>query len=547
MVDRAHRLQASTTDRTSLLDRLRSRERWDIAIVGGGATGLGAAVDAVSRGYRTVLVESNDFGQGTSSRSTKLIHGGVRYLAQGNVGLVREALRERSTLMRNAPHLVGSRSFLLPTHRRLSIPYYLAGLTIYDALAGGHGLGKSRAVSAIEAKRLVPTLREARLRGGIVYRDGQFDDSRLIIALLRTFADLGGVALNYLPAIEFRKESSRISGLMARDAETGEEFRIEARAVINAAGVFADEIRTLDRSDAPAMIRPSRGIHLVLPRRVLPGETALLIPKTDDGRVLFSIPWHDRVLLGTTDTPMSGSPPREPRASHDEVAYLLDHATRFLDPAPEAGDILSSFAGLRPLIGHSSGGTTAQLSREYVVEISTSGLITITGGKWTTYRPMGSHVIDEAAKIGGLEPRRSTTGSQRLRGSPNEGQDRIGTIVGDEASPDPLVAYGTDAEQLRLRMVARPDEAMLLHPRLPYYSAEVIWAVDQEWARTVEDVLSRRTRALLLDAQASIEAAPRVAALMSESLGRDESWRSDQVSRFRTLARAYLNPGDLEE
>lgn len=531
------------TDRPALLDRLRPGERWDIAIIGGGATGLGAAVDAVSRGYRTVLVEAFDFGQGTSSRSTKLIHGGVRYLAQGHLGLVREALRERSILLRNAAHLVGSRTFLLPSHGRPALPYYAAGLRMYDLLAGRHGLGRSRAVSAVEARQLAPTLRPEGLRGGIVYRDGQFDDARLIVALARTFADLGGLALNYVPAVGLRKASGRIVGLDVRDSETGEAFAITARAVVNAAGVYADAVRALDDRARPGMIRPSRGIHLVLPRRFLPGDAAVLIPKTDDGRVLFAIPWHDRVILGTTDTPLDGPPPREPRPSADEVAYLLDHAARYLGPAPTAVDVLSTFAGLRPLIHHARDGrATSRLSREYAVEISGSGLVTVTGGKWTTYRPMGARAIDEAARIAGLEPRPSRTESLRLRGSPDPDRGGGWIGVGDGASRDPMALYGTDGSALRALIADHPEWGSALHPRLPYLAAEVVWAARHEWARTVEDVLSRRTRALLLDARASLEAAPRVAALLASTLGHDDPWREGQITQFRTLAEGHWLP-----
>ncbi len=538
----ADRDVARPAARAELIERLRSDEPWDLAIIGGGATGLGAAVDAVARGYRTVLVEAHDFAQGTSSRSTKLIHGGVRYLAQGNLGLVREALNERTVLLHNAPHLVAPRTFVVPAYNWLMLPYYGAGLKLYDLLAGGRGFGRSGPISASKARRLVPTLRAKGLRGGIIYQDGQFDDARLVITLLRTFADLGGVALNYLAAVGVRKEAGRVSGIVVRDAEAGDEFSIRARGVINATGVYADEVRHLDEPSSPDLLRPSRGIHLVLPRRFLPGDAAVMVPKTDDGRVLFAIPWHDRVLLGTTDIPITGAPPIEPHPSNEEIDYLLKHAGRYLDPAPDASHVLSVFAGLRPLLGpHHPRGATSRLSREHAVVVSESGLITITGGKWTTYRRMGADVVDQAIPVAGLTPRPSTTEGLRLHGAPDPGES-VAVTSEPGSSSDPLVVFGTEAEAVRGVIQERSEWSRPLHPHLPYLTGEVVWSARHEWARSVEDVLSRRTRALLLDARASIEAAPRVADLLAESLGHDTTWRDEQVRRFQTVAEGYLLP-----
>ncbi len=391
--------------RNECLDRLRGGESWDILVIGGGATGLGTAVEAAARGYRTLLLEARDFAHGTSSRSTKLIHGGVRYLAQGNVPLVREALHERGLLLRNAPHLVHSRDFVVPAYHSWQLPYYGMGLWLYDRLAGKRSLGRSRWISRAETLARVSTMRAKGLRGGILYTDGQFDDARLAIALARTLADLGGTALNYLPVTAVTGKEGRLTGVIAHDVETGEEFSVTAKAVVNAAGIRADEVRRLDDPAAPTLIAPSQGAHIVLDRSFLPGETAIMVPKTDDARVLFAIPWSGRVLVGTTDTAMATLPP-EPRPLEQEIDYLLDHARRYLEQAPSRADIKSTFAGLRPLIRPmgARGIPTSKLSRGYLVVVSNSGLVTVTGGKWTTYRSMAIDAVDHAARVASLPP-----------------------------------------------------------------------------------------------------------------------------------------------
>jgi glycerol-3-phosphate dehydrogenase len=513
-----------------MLDRVRAGETWDLVVIGGGATGLGAAVDASARGYRTLLLEAHDFAKGTSSRSTKLVHGGVRYLAQGHLQLVREALREREHLQRNAPHLVHDLSFLVPAYSWWAKPYYGLGLRLYDWLAGSQNLGASRAVSRAEALRQVPTLEPSGLRGGIVYQDGQFDDARLAIALLRTLTDdLGGTALNYAPVTGFRKSAGKIEGVEARDLETGATFSIAARGVINATGVFADDVRRLDAPGASPMIATSQGAHLVLDRAFLPGDCALLIPKTADGRVLFVIPWHGRALVGTTDVPVS-RPEIEPRPLADEIAYLLSYTGRYLTRDPARSDVLSTFAGLRPLVAppSSTERRTAKISRDYRVVVSDSGLVTIAGGKWTTYRRMGAAAVDRASTVASLNRRPSTTESLPLHGASTP------------ASDDPFAPYGSDAPALARLIAERPEWSAPIHPALPYRSGEIVWSARHEGARTVEDVLARRTRALILDARAAREAAPRVAAILAEELGRDTAWQAEQVRRFEELARHYL-------
>jgi glycerol-3-phosphate dehydrogenase len=515
------------SQRAELLDRLRSKARWDVLVIGGGATGLGTAVDAAARGLATLLLEARDFAQGTSSRSTKLIHGGVRYLASGKLALVSEALSERSILLRNAPHLVHDLEFIVPAYSWWRIPYYGLGLKFYDVLAGRHGLIHSRMLSRESALRRVPNLRAKDLRGGISYHDGQFDDARLAISLYRTVLDLGGTALNHMPVVALTKTHGRISGVLARNAESDEEFSIAARAVVNASGVFSDGIRRLDDPQAQPLIQPSQGAHVVLDRSFLPGSSALMVPRTDDGRVLFAIPWHDHVLVGTTDTTVERVE-FEPRPFFEEVEFLLRHVARYLERPPRLEDVRSMFAGLRPLLNKSGSRATARLSREHAVFVSPSGLITISGGKWTTYRRMGADAVACAIALAGLSKTPSRTESLLLHGA------------GPRAEGAPLSDYGSDADDVASLIAERPEWGERIAPSLLCVVGEVVWATRHEAARTVEDVLSRRTRALFLDARASREAAPRVAEIMAQELGRDEAWRVDQIKAFQTLAQRYL-------
>ncbi|MGO9464090.1 MAG: FAD-dependent oxidoreductase [Isosphaeraceae bacterium] len=515
--------------RTENLDRLRGRATWDVVIIGGGATGLGSAVDAAARGYRTLLVEARDFAQGTSSRSTKLIHGGVRYLAQGNIALVREALKERGVLLRNAPHLVHPRDFVVPAYRWLDLPFYGIGLKLYDLLAGRYGIGRSHRAGRNEVIEQIPTIRTEGLHGGIVYTDCQFDDARMAMTLARTVVDLGGTALNYAPVTGFIKNGGRIAGVIAQDAESGESFEISARAVINATGVYVDGVRRLDDPSAAPILSPSQGAHLVLGRSFLPGASALMVPRTDDGRVLFAIPWHDRVLVGTTDTPIS-SLPTEPKPLEAELDFLLAHATRYLSKPPQPSDILSTFAGLRPLLRGHGGLATAKLSREHAVVASSAGLVTITGGKWTTYRRMATDAVDQAARVAGLAPRPAATADLKLHG----------WTEGNASGDGELTLYGSDRPAVLAVLAERPEWSERLHPALPYRAGEVVWSARHEAARTIEDVLARRTRGLFLDARASMEAAPLVAGILAAELSRDQVWQERQVEDFRRVASGYL-------
>ncbi len=515
--------------RDAFLARLRQTESWDVIVTGGGATGLGVALDAAARGFQTVLFEQHDFGKGTSSRSTKLIHGGVRYLRAGDLGLVREALRERGRLRRNAPHLVWPRLFVVPCYRWWEQPFYGAGLWLYDRLAGQARLGTTRRLDIAETRALLPTLRTDRLRGGLTYLDGQFDDARLLVHLAWTAAEHGATVLNYMPVEALFGTAKRLEGVVVRDLESDECLEVHGRVIINATGVFADAVRRLDNPAAPPLIVPSQGIHLVLPRHFLPGEAALLVPQTDDGRVLFVIPWHGQVLLGTTDVPVA-DPTLEPLPTEDEITYLLMHAARYLEPAPTRADIRAVFAGLRPLV--QQGGLqddTAHLSREHVIVVSRRGLVTITGGKWTTYRLMAEETVDRAIAVAGLPYRPSSTATLPLHGSASHVD-----------VSDPWHLYGSDAHYLRRLIRDEPDLAIPLHPRLPYRMVEVVWAVRYEMARTLEDVLARRTRALFLDAAAALEAAPAVAKRMATELGQSRTWVENQLRAFVALVRRYV-------
>ncbi len=514
--------------RAELLQQLMDEPLWDMIVIGGGATGLGTAVDAASRGYRTLLLEQGDFAQGTSSRSTKLIHGGVRYLQQGNLSLVLEALRERGLLIRNAPHLVHNLSFVVPLYDWWEGPFYGIGLKLYDVLAGKLGLGPSCLLTREETLRHIPTVEAQGLKGGVIYHDGQFDDSRLAISLALTLADLGGVALNYLPVTAISRENGLVTGVEARESETGRLFTIRGKVVINAAGPFIDAVRRLIDPDVRELITPSQGVHLVLDGSFLPGDSAIMVPHTDDGRVLFAVPWHGRVIVGTTDTPVTAAT-IEPRPLPEEIDFLLSHAARYLTRHPERKDVLSVFAGIRPLVRADAGSDTASLSRDHTLLVESSGLVTIAGGKWTTYRKMGEDTVTAAAQVAGLEDRQSVSGSLQIHGW----QEGV-------AADDPLQVYGSDGAKLMQLFIENPAWREPLHRLLPYSEGEVVWGVRIEGARTVADILARRTRALLLDARASIAAAPRVAQLMAQELGQDRAWQEAQVAAFAELAKGYL-------
>ena len=516
-------------NRDQMLTRIKDSSRvWDCIIIGGGATGLGCAIDATSRGYQTLLVEQKDFAQGTSSRSTKLIHGGVRYLQQGNISLVLEALRERGLLLRNAPHLVSNFSFIVPAYGWWEGPFYGIGLKLYDALAGKYGFGPSKMLSKKDTLRHIPTVETKGLRGGVIYHDGQFDDARLAINMAETAAEQGATILNYMQVNSFIKDRDHIRGVVAQDLETKADYELRARVVINATGVFADSIRRMDDPRSRAMIKPSQGAHIVLDKSFLPGDCAIMVPRTADGRVLFAIPWHNHVIVGTTDTPIDDTV-LEPLPLPQEMDFLLAHAARYLAKDPTRDDVLSAFAGLRPLVSSGGEEKTAAISREHTVQVSHSGLVTITGGKWTTYRKMAEDTLSRAVAVAQLEERPSITKELHIHGfHKNPGEFGMFAI------------YGSDAPALQ--DLIREDTAYgkPFHPRMTTVAGEVIWAVRHEMARTVEDFLSRRTRALVLDARVSMEMAPQVAELMARELGRNKTWKDQQISAYKKLAQGYL-------
>jgi len=515
-------------NREEMLERIQTTsKRWDFIVIGGGATGMGVAIDAASRGYQTLLLEQADFGQGTSSRSTKLIHGGVRYLQQGNVSFVLEALKERGLLLQNAPHLVHNLPFIVPNYDWWESPFYGIGLKLYDILAGKHGFGHSKILSFEQTLERIPTVETNGLRGGVMYFDGQFDDARLVINMAQTAAEQGATLINYMPVESLFMTDHFVDGVVARDIETGKKYSLAARCVINAAGVYADDIRTMEDSRSRPMIRPSQGVHIVLARSFLPGDSAIMVPHTDDGRVLFAIPWQNCVLVGTTDTEVA-TIPLEPVPLPAEIDFLIRHAARYLSKDPTPSDVLSAFAGLRPLVAVSDSENTAAISRDHVVHISQNGLVTITGGKWTTYRKMAEDTVDQAAVLAQLNTVSCVSHDLHIHGY-HKNADQFGK----------LAIYGSDAPALLDLLRDDAGYSTPLHPSLPYLAGEVVWAARYEMARTVEDFLSRRTRALLLNAHASVEMAPKVAEILARELNKNSAWKKEQIRQFNDLAKNY--------
>lgn len=501
-------------NRTEMLGRVREHEKiWDFVIIGGGATGIGCAVDAASRGFSVLLLEQNDFGKGTSSRSTKLVHGGVRYLAQGNLSLVREALTERGILLRNAPHIVHNQAFIVPAYNLFDKFFYGAGLKIYNLISGKYSFGKSEILSKNETVSLLPNVKKEKLKGGILYFDGQFDDAKLLINLAQTAVEKGAVVLNYAAVFAFGKNSSVIDSVQFQDLETDEKFTVKAKAVINATGAFCDSIRKLSDEKSEKIIAPSQGIHLVFDKKFLPSENALMIPKTSDGRVLFAIPWHEHAVFGTTDTEID-SLELEPKAFEEEIEFILETAKNYLENPPQRKDILSVFIGIRPLVKSANKENTSKLSRDHLIEINKSKLLTITGGKWTTYRNMAEDVINQAINLHQFPDRKCVTENLKI--------------------------FNSDVENIEKIIAENPTLAKKIHEKLPYKKAEIIYAVRYEMARTIEDFLARRIRLLFLNAKLAVEIAPLAAEIMAIELGKDEFWITEQIQKFNQTAENYL-------
>lgn len=522
-------LNAKIEDRTAYIrDIAGNIAEWDLVVIGGGATGLGVALDAVARGYRTLLVEQSDFAKGTSSRSTKLVHGGVRYLAQGDVRLVREASIERGLLYRNAPHLVKDQTFIVPVYTLWDRLKYTIGLKLYDRIAGKLRMGPSVFISRKETTGKLPGIKTKGLKGGIMYHDGQFDDSRLAINLVQSIWEHGGDAINYAKVTGLLKnEQGKVCGVTIIDTETQQAYSFKAKAIVNATGVFVDDILQMDQPGIAKSICVSQGVHIVLDKKFYPSDDALMIPKTSDGRVLFAVPWHNKVVVGTTDTPVDEAS-LEPQALEKEIVFILETAGAYLSSKPQRSDVLSVFAGLRPLAAPQKGEQkTKEISRSHKIIVSGSHLFTILGGKWTTYRKMGEDMVNRVEKELKWTHRDPATATLHIHGYDNKTNWQ-----------DPLYFYGSDASLLRLQMNGTSNE--WLSDALKIHRTQITWAVEHEMARTVEDFLSRRTRALLLDARESLRIAPEVARIMAKQMGKDKRWEADQLASFNKLTEQYI-------
>lgn len=519
--------------RSKLIENINNTPEWDVIIIGGGATGLGIAVDAASRGFKTILLEQSDFSKSTSSRSTKLVHGGVRYLAQGDVAMVREALHERGRMKRNCPHLVRDMRFIIGNYRWWEQPYYTIGLTAYDMLAWGLSYGRSLPMSKKSVAKEVPGITQEGLKGGVVYHDGQFDDSRMSVTLALTAEDHGATCLNYAKVVNLAKDSGgKIVGVEVKDEiGGGNSMYVKGKIVINATGVFVDDIMMMDAPEASKKVRPSQGVHVVVDLSFLGGDSAIMIPKTKDGRVLFGVPWHGKAVLGTTDTPLDESS-LEPRALEEEIEFILDQAGQYLTKKPTRKDVLCVFAGLRPLAApqkESDKKKTKEISRSHKIYTSPSGLLTITGGKWTTYRIMAEEMVDKAIKMAGLPQKPCVTRDMKLHGY-KENVDRSNWNY----------VYGSDVEEIEKIIAEDPKNGEYMAEGYTFTPAHIIYAVRREYAQTLDDILARRVRALFLDARTAIAMAPKVAEIAARELGKDDAWAKNQVEEFTKLAEGYI-------
>jgi glycerol-3-phosphate dehydrogenase len=515
--------------RSLLINQIETTKEWDVIIIGGGATGLGCAMDATTRGYKTLLVEQADFAKGTSSKATKLLHGGVRYMAQGDIGLVKEACHERGLLIKNAPHLTRNTSFVIPNYTFFDNILYTIGLKFYDLLAGKLSLGKSKFISNKHTLEMLPTVKSDGLKGGVVYQDGQFDDSRLAINVAQTAIENGACVLNYTKVVGLSKDTNgKVNGVIVKPSDWENEVSLNAKVVINATGVYADNILQLDKPNSPHTVRPSQGVHITIDKSFLPGNNALMIPKTSDGRVLFAVPWHDKLILGTTDT-IREHAELEPRALDEEIDFILTTAQQYLTKKPTKDDVLAIFAGLRPLAApQGDGKKTKEISRSHKVIISDSDLITIIGGKWTTFRRMAQDTIDKAIELNKLPSKKCVTENLNIHG--------YDTNINHE---EDLYFYGTDRKEILKIEAESPELAQKLLPKYEYTYACVAFAVRNEMAFKLEDVLARRIRLLLLDAKGAVNIARDVATVMAKELNRDQNWIDKEVNEFTELAKIY--------
>ena len=513
-------------NRAKNLDQLEKEQQWDVAIIGGGASGLGIALDSASRGHKTILLEKNDFAKGTSSRSTKLVHGGVRYLQNGDISLVIEALRERGIMRKNAPHLVRDLSFVIPSYDWWSSPFYGIGLKVYDMMAGKLGLGPSTILNREETLKYMPNFKKEGLRGGVIYHDGQFDDARMAVSLALTADQEGATLLNYVEVTGLEKEKDMLKGIQITDSINGSKKTIKAKVVVNATGVFSDQIIRMDQPEAKPMIRPSQGVHLVIDKSFLQGDHAIMVPHTTDGRVLFAVPWNGQVVVGTTDTPIDDAL-EEPIPMEEEIDFILENASAYMTKKPHRKDVKSVFVGLRPLAAtNNNKESTKEVSRHHKIIVSTSGLVSVLGGKWTTYRKMAEDAVNTIQMVGGFQDRKCTTETL--------------PILGNDFNVDftnPYHFYGTEAPKIK---ALNPEKAnQSLSEKLFISENQVLWAVQEEMAMTLEDVLARRTRCLFLDAYETEKIAPEVVKIMSKVLKKDAQWIEKELERFSLILKKY--------
>ena len=501
--------------RSEQLQALETNTIWDIIVIGGGATGLGTSLDASLRGYKTLLLEGHDFAKGTSSRSTKLVHGGVRYLEQGNIKLVREALRERGYLLKNAPHLTSIQSFIVPVFSWWEKMFYGLGLKFYDLLSGKLSLGDTQILSKKETVAHLPTINAEKLAGGILYFDGQFDDSGLAIEIAATAIKKGATVLNYCKVTGLIKTNGEITGVECIDVLSEKKYTLKTKVVVNATGVFTNAIVQMDNQLEHDLVSPSQGIHLVIDAKFFPSTDAMMIPKTDDGRVLFAVPWHNKVVLGTTDTPIEEIS-YEPKPLEEEIEFIIKHINRYCTSLITRADINAVYVGLRPLVKQKTKVSSALISREHHLSVSSSGLITITGGKWTTYRKMAADAVDNAAFIAKFKKEKCKTAH---------------TPIGDEQE-----------KANRMREIIKNDISLkeLVDPNYTFTKADIVYAIKYEMAICIEDILARRTRLLFLDAKLAIAVAPMVASIIAPYLQKDKNWERAEIASFTQLADQYI-------
>ncbi|KAH8283525.1 hypothetical protein KR018_004947, partial [Drosophila ironensis] len=542
--------------RPQQIKSLMGDQDFDVLIIGGGATGAGCALDSVTRGLKTALVEQDDFASGTSSRSTKLIHGGVRYLQKAILGLdfeqyrmVKEALQERATMLESAPHLTHALPIMLPVYTWWQVPYYWVGIKCYDLVAGDRNVKSSYYLSKKDALELFPMLKKDKLCGAIVYYDGQQDDARMCLAVALTAARYGATVCNHVEVKELLKKDDGsgkqvLCGAKVKDHISGKEFTVKAKCIINAAGPFTDNIRKMDDPITKNICSPSSGVHIVLPGYYSPDQMGLLDPSTSDGRVIFFLPWKGHTIAGTTDVPCKVN--RTPIPTGKEIQFILNEVRKYLDMEVRSGDVLSAWSGIRPLVSDPNKHDTQSLARNHIVHVSPSNLVTIAGGKWTTYRVMAEHTIDAAIKACDLTPkhRHTMTTSLKIEGAQGWTPTMYIRLVQDcglecEVAQHLAKSYGDRAfavsKMASLTGKRWPIIGNRIHPEFPYIDAEIRYGV-REYACTAVDMIARRLRLAFLNVQAAQEALPLIVDIMGEEL----NWSKDKKERQIKAATDFL-------